>query len=266
MEVRAFGMTKLEVPVVGLGTWNVFNLPDNRQGVADAVVDACFDSGIRLIDSSPMYGRAERVLGRALGGRRDDAIVATKIWSSSLEEGLAQFDRQLDYFSGRIDIEQVHNLVATSQHLDWMEEERAAGRIGLLGATHYSASAFDDLEEVMRSGRIGAVQIPYNPGEADAAARILPLAEELGLGVIAMRPFAEGSLLRRSVPDTELEALGVKSWAQALLKWCLSNERIHVAIPATSDPHHARDIAEAGSPPFFDEVARARVAQLAGYG
>src|SRR6478672_5489712 len=126
MERRAFGTTGLEVPVIGLGTWQVFDVPDRRQRTAGAVV-------------------------------------ATKIWTPSLEDGRRQFDDQMAFFGGRVDVEQVHNLVEWRSHLDWMERERDAGRIGLLGATHYSAGAFDELEAVMRSGRIQAIQIPFNP-------------------------------------------------------------------------------------------------------
>jgi aryl-alcohol dehydrogenase-like predicted oxidoreductase len=188
----------LDVPVVGLGTWQVFDIGDDRQEMATSVVDAAFSAGATAVDSSPMYGRAERILGRAIDERRADIIVATKIWTPSMEEGRRQFDAQLGFYKGRVEIEQVHNLVSWRGHLDWMEAERDAGRIGILGATHYSASAFGELEEVMRSGRIGAIQIPYNPFERDVERRILPLAEELGLGVIAMRPLGAGALVRHS--------------------------------------------------------------------
>ena len=264
MESRAFGATGLNVPVVGLGTWQVFDIGDDRQQLATSVVDTAFDAGTRLVDSSPMYGRAEQVLGHALAIRRGDAIVATKIWTPSVEDGRRQLDAQLGFYGGRVEIEQVHNLVSWSSHLDWMKAEREAGRIGILGATHYSSSAFGELEQVMRSGLISAIQIPYNPGERDVERRILPVAEELGLGVIAMRPLGAGKIVRRTPPEKDVRALGVQSWAQALLKWCLSDTRIHVAIPATSQPEHARLNSLAGSEPWFDPEQRRRVEQLAG--
>ena len=262
MERRRFRKTGVEVPVVGLGTWQVFDLGPDEEQRADEVVAAAFDAGCRVVDSSPMYGRAEAVLGRALARRRDEAFVATKIWTSSEHEARSQLDAQLGYYDGVVDLEQVHNLVAWERHLPWLEEEREAGRIRFLGATHYSASAFDELERVMRTGRIDAVQIPYNPRQREVERRILPLAEELGLAVIVMRPLGgEGALMPGPDPS-ELEPLGVASWAQALLKWTLSDRRVHVVIPATSNPEHARENAAAGAPPWFDEEQRALVERL----
>ncbi|MBV9942326.1 MAG: aldo/keto reductase [Solirubrobacterales bacterium] len=250
MERRRFGRTELKVPVVGLGTWQTFDVAAGQERRAHEVVDAVWQVGTRLFDSSPMYGRAQGVLGRALGERRQAAWVATKIWTSSLGEAHSQFAEQLEFFGGRIDLEQVHNLVRWRDHLDWMEEERAAGRIGFLGATHYAASAFGELEEVMRTGRIDAIQVPYNPLERDAERRILPLAAELDLGVIAMRPLGGGSLIRRFD-------------ASELLKWTLADERIHVAIPATSSVAHARANTNAGTPPWPSGAERRRVVDRA---
>jgi aryl-alcohol dehydrogenase-like predicted oxidoreductase len=251
MERRRFGRTGWEVPVVGLGTWQTFDVGRSAEGAAREVVEAVWDGGTRFFDSSPMYGRSEGVLGRALGDRRADALVATKIWTSSMSEAKSQFDAQLEFFGGHVDLEQVHNLVAWRERLDWLEEERDAGKIGFLGATHYAASAFDTLEEVMRTGRVDAIQVPYNPLEREAERRILPLAAELDLGVIAMRPLGGGSLVRRFD-------------AAELLKWTLADERVHVAIPATSSVAHARVNTEAGEPPWpsqrerDDLLARAR--------
>ena len=250
MERRRFGRTELRVPVVGLGTWQTFDVGPEREGRARDVVEAVWQDGTRFFDSSPMYGRAEGVLGRALGQRREAAWVATKIWTSSLGEARSQLAHQLEFFGGRIDLEQVHNLVRWREHLDWMEEERAAGRIGFLGATHYAASAFAELEEVMQTGRIDAIQVPYNPLEREAERRILPLAAELDLGVIAMRPLGGGSLIRRFD-------------AAELLKWTLADERVHVAIPATSSVAHARANINAGQPPWPSGQERRRLADLA---
>jgi aryl-alcohol dehydrogenase-like predicted oxidoreductase len=237
VELRRFGRTGWEVPVIGLGTWQTFDVGPDEEGRARGVVDAAWDSGTRFFDSSPMYGRAEGVLGRALGERRRDALVATKIWTNSMFDARRQFEAQLGFFGGRVDLEQIHNLVGWREHLEWLEDERGEGRIGFLGATHYAAGAFGELEQVMLTGRIDAIQVPYNPLERDAERRVLPLAAELDLGVIAMRPLGGGSLVRRFD-------------ARDLLKWTLADERVHVAIPATSSAAHASSNAGAGSPPW----------------
>lgn len=240
METKKFGSSGREYPVIGLGTWKVFDIPDPEQDMANEVVSVMYEGGTRVVDSSPMYGRAERILGRAIASRRSEFVVATKIWSSSVEEGRRQFDDQLSYFGDHVEIEQIHNLVAWRDHLEWMERERDGGRVDLLGATHWQVSAFGELEEVMKTGRIDCIQIPYNPDEREVEDRILPLAADLGLGVIAMRPLGSGSLINHRVSDFQLREIGVDNWPAALLRWCLSNEQVHVAIPATGDPDHAR--------------------------
>jgi diketogulonate reductase-like aldo/keto reductase len=263
MERRLLGNTHLEAPVIGLGTWQVFDV--DRTGVPRAreVVDAMFAAGARLVDSSPMYGRAEAVLGEALGERRAEAIVATKIWTPSAGEARRQFDDQMRFYGGRVEIEQIHNLVAWQDCLTWLEQERDAGRVGLIGATHYQASAFDELARVMRTRRIQVIQVPYNPRQRECEREILPLAEELGLGVIAMRPLGgAGAVIPEPRETGWREALGVESWAEALLRWALSDRRIHVVIPATANPAHAGANARAGLQPALGPEERRLVERL----
>jgi diketogulonate reductase-like aldo/keto reductase len=251
-------------PVVGLGTWNTF-AGDVTQ--ARTVVGAALAAGVRLFDSSPMYGGAERALGAALDGRREETTVATKIWASSVEEGREQFARQLDWYGGRVDVEQIHNLRSWREHAPWLEAERDAGRIVRLGVTHYQPSAFAELAAALRTRRFDTLQVPYNPHERECERELLPLAAELGTAVIVMRPFGEGALLRRAPAASELAPLrefGVETWSQALLKWVLSDERVDVAIPATSRPERTAENAAAGAPPWFGHEERALVARLAG--
>jgi diketogulonate reductase-like aldo/keto reductase len=254
------------LPVVGLGTWKRLEAAD-RAGEAESLVVEALDHGVRVFDSSPMYGRAEAILARSLEGRRSEAFVATKIWARSAAEGRDQLNRAKRWFGGSIDFMQIHNLVDWQEHLPMLEQARDEGDVRLIGATHYSPSAFSDLEALMESGRIDAIQIPYNPGQSEVERRILPLAEELGLGVLVMRPFGEGGLLRAAPHDSALAPLkdfGVTTWPQALLKWGLSDRRCHVAIPATSRPGRVAENAAAGQPPWFGPDERRLVSRLAG--
>ena len=267
MEIRTLGNSGLHVPVIGMGTWNTFDVRGGKdEAHARRVVDAALDDGANFFDSSPMYGEAERVLGAALEGRRERAIVATKIWSSSSNEGRRQADTALRFFAGRVDLYQVHNLVNWREQLELLESLKAQGKVTAIGATHYQAAAFEQLETVMRTGRIAAIQIPYSPAQREVEKRILPLAADLNLGVILMRPLAEGALMRRTPEESALAPLarfGVTTWSQALLKWGLSDERCHIAIPATFNLDHMRQNAAAGQPPWFDPDTRERVARLA---
>ncbi len=186
-----------------------------------------------------MYGASEQVLGAALEGRRSEALVATKVWAFTVEEGQAQVERALGLYGGVVDLYQIHNLRAWTIQLPLLEELKASGSVRALGATHYTPSAFDELRGLMLTGRIGAIQVPYNPLERDVELDILPLAAELGLGVVVMRPFGSGNLLSTPPSADDLEPLrpfGVTTWPQALLKWILSDPRCHVAIPATKSP------------------------------
>src|SRR5215207_9599724 len=225
MEQRLLGTSGLTAPVVGMGTWQTLDVRgEAAENGAREVVTAALGAGVRLFDSSPMYGEAERALSGALGDRRAEALVATKVWTPDPEEGAAQILRALGWYGGRVDLYQVHNLVAWPQQLTTLERHRDAGDIQALGATHHSSAAFDELAQVMRSGRITAVQVPYNPHQRDVERLILPLAEELGLGVVVMRPLGAGALVRDAPAPDELEPLrpfGVRTWAQALLKWVL---------------------------------------------
>jgi aryl-alcohol dehydrogenase-like predicted oxidoreductase len=253
----------IDVPCVGMGTWATLDVHGQAEREQRRqLVDQALDAGIEVFDSSPMYGAAEQLLGDALRPRRDEAFVATKVWTASPDEGRHQAERALEWYGGRVDLYQVHNLVGMPHQLELLEELRDAGRVTLIGATHYVASAFDALADVMRSGRIDTIQIPYNPHERDAEREILPLAQELGLGVLVMRPFAEGALTRRPPDAADLAALGVESWAEALLKWVLSDERCTCAIPATADAGHMRANVRAGEPPWLDPEQRDYVARL----
>ena len=258
MEERRLG------PVVGLGTYRTF---EGDLATASSVACAALGAGQRVFDSSPMYGAAESSLGSALAPRRSEATIATKIWASSVDEGQAQYEAQQRFF-GRVEIEQVHNLAAWERHLPWLEEEKDAGRVDRIGVTHWSAGSFGELERALRTGRFDVVQLPLNPGERDSEARLLPLAEELGVAVIVMSPLGgTGAPLLRGAPVAEdlepLQEFEIETWAQALLKWVLSDPRVDLVIPATRRPERVRENALAGEPPWLGPDERAYVARLA---
>lgn len=267
LETRPLGKSGLLVSTVGMGTWRTFDVR-GEEAIANArnVVNAAIENGATFFDSSPMYGDAERVLGLVLKGFRDSVQIATKVWADTTSQGRAQAKRSLSFFDGRIELYQIHNLLNWKEHLDMMERLKDEGKVLAIGATHYSSFSFPELRRVMESGRIAAIQVPYNVEQREVEKDILPLAEELGLGVVIMRPFGEGSLLYRSPsPEklTPLKPFGVNTWSQALLKWILSDPRCHVAIPATSSSKHMEENTAAGSPPWFGDDEREYVFRIA---
>ena len=268
MEERPLGRGGLPVPVVGMGTWRTLDVRGTTaEANARAIVDAALAQGARLFDTSPMYGRAEAVLARALSGRRADALVATKVWTPSVADGRTQIAEAMERFGGVIDLYQIHNLVAWREHLPVLEGLRDRGQVRVIGATHYSHGAFGELLRVMATGRITQIQVPYNAADREVEREVLPAAAERGLGVLVMRPFGEGALVKRSPPAEALrplERFGVRTWPQALLKWILSDPRVHCAIPATSKPARAAENAAAGDGPWFDAETREYVSRLAG--
>ena len=264
MEQRDLGTTTLRVPAVGMGTWRTFDVrgkPEQSER-KDLVTDA-LALGVRLFDSSPMYGEAERVLGAGLTGRRDRAFVATKVWNSDAGEGQRQIDRALHYFDGRVDLYQVHNLVASEAHLETLFAMKAEGRIRYVGISTSEGRRHDAFEAIMRSRPIDFVQLTYNPIDREAESRLLPLAAERGISVIVNRPFRQGELTRRlegeALPGSAAE-LGAVSWAQLILKFILAHPAVTAVIPATTRVDHVRENVAAAAGPFPDSAMREKMA------
>jgi aryl-alcohol dehydrogenase-like predicted oxidoreductase len=256
------------LPAVGLGTWQTF---DVGAGAAERdplreVLRRFAALGGRVVDSSPMYGQAETVLGDLAVELRlqGSLFVATKVWTQGREAGVTQMERSLRRLrADRLDLMQVHNLVDWPTHLRTLREWKASGRVRYVGVTHYSASAYGDLERIMRGERLDFVQLNYSLGEREAEARLLPLAQDRGLAVLVNRPYAEGALFRRvrghPLPAWAAE-LECRSWAQFFLKWILAHPAVTAAIPGTSRPEHLADNMGAGLGPLPDPATRARMA------
>ncbi len=260
MQTRLIPATGKRLPVIGLGTYQGFDAAPGSAEYArlPGVLQALFAAGASVIDSSPMYGRAEATTGELLAaaGSRPKAFVATKVWTRGRAEGMRQMNESMRLLGADpLDLMQVHNLLDWRSHLPVLREWKAAGRIRHIGITHYNAGAYDELAAVMRAERFDFLQINYSLDERDAERQILPLAAERGMAVLINRPFGGGGLLRRlqgrPLPGWAA-AIGAASWAQLLLKFVLGHPAVTCAIPGTGRPEHMADNAGAGTGPIPD--------------
>jgi aryl-alcohol dehydrogenase-like predicted oxidoreductase len=259
------------LPVIGCGTYVGFDVgadPEKRKALA-GVIQALRDAGGSVFDSSPMYGRAEAVLGDLIAAAPDPArtFIATKVWTRGRQDGIAQMERSFALLkTKRIDLMQVHNLVDVRTHLATLRGWKKEGRIRYLGVTHYTSSAFDELEAVMRSETLDFVQLNYSLEDRAAERKLLPLAADKGIAILVNVPFGGGGLLRsvrgRPLPAWAAE-IGCTSWAQILLKFVLSHPAVTCTIPGTGNPAHMADNCKAGIGPLPDAAVRERI--LAGW-
>jgi diketogulonate reductase-like aldo/keto reductase len=267
MHTRLIPSTKEVLPVIGCGTYRAFDVgaaPAER-GPLLAVLKALFDAGGSVIDSSPMYGAAEGVVGDLLAQaqNRSRAFLATKVWTSGQRAGLEQINRSFTLFRDRrIDLIQVHNLLDWKVQLATLRDLKSAGRIRYVGITHYSASAFAEVESVLRSETLDFLQINYAMDDTAAERRILPLAADRGVAVIVNRPFGGGGLLgklrNRPLPSWAQE-IDCRSWAQVLLKFVLSHPAVTCAIPGTASPEHMSENIGAGLGRMPDAALRVQM-------
>lgn len=256
------------IPAVGLGTWRSFDVgsdPQGRQACVD-VVRAFFDAGGKVIDSSPMYGSSQAVLGYALQQVPHEGRLfsADKVWVSGREQGLAQIrESAADWGVQRFDLLQVHNLLDWQTQLESLQEMKAQGRVRYVGITTYGGLRHDAFERIMRDHPLDFIQITYNIVDRAAEQRLLPLAREKGIAVLANRPFGQGGLLGRlaghPLPDWAGD-IQAGSWAQLVLKYIVSHPDITCAIPATSKARHARENVESARGPMPDAAFRDRMA------
>lgn len=266
MQARVIPSSGEELPVIGLGTWQTFDVTkdDEARAPLREVLRRFFDGGGRVIDSSPMYGRSESVVGDLLRAtpHAASAFVATKVWTTGKAEGEAQVAESEQRMGGRLDLVQVHNLVDWQTQLATLRALKESRRIRYVGVTHWSLGAFDELERILSSEQLDFVQLPYSAATRHAEQRLLPLARDRGVAVLVMRPFEEGELFRRSrrtaVPRAAAD-VGAASWAEVFLRFILAHPAVTAVLPATSNPEHLSQNVAAGSGPFFDESQKREI-------
>jgi diketogulonate reductase-like aldo/keto reductase len=268
---RAIPSSGEQLPVIGVGTYRGFDISRSAsENWADCrkVLETLFAAGGSVIDSSPMYGQAEEVVGGLLNELKaqERAFVATKVWTQGRQRGVEQMQHSMRLLQRqRIDLMQVHNLVDWQEHLRTLRQWKEEGRIRYLGVTHYTSSGYDELERVLRAEKLDFVQIDYALNDRDAEERILPLAQERGVAVLINRPFGGGNLLRslgqQPLPEWAGD-YGCTSWSQLLLKFCLSHAAVTCVIPGTGNPRHMLDNLQAGRGREPDQSLRERLIQL----
>jgi len=267
MNRRPIPSTGEALPVVGCGTWRTFDVGDDAAALARLaeVLRVLFSAGGSVIDSSPMYGSSEAVTGTLLTrlSAHQKAFVATKVWTEGREAGIAQMEASMQKLQqSRIDLMQIHNLLDWRTHLATLRDWKANGRIRYIGITHYTPSAFDEVEAIMRSEKIDFIQIDYSADDLAAEERLLPVAQERGIGVVINQPFGGGSLLARlhgrPLPGWAAQ-IDCTSWAQVLLKFVLAHPAVTCVIPGTGRPEYMIDNVQAGFGHYPDEALRKEI-------
>lgn len=263
---RKIPSTGEELPVVGLGTWQTFDVSKESEKVPlKEVLKLMKEYGSTVIDSSPMYGRSEEVVGELTSELeiQKDFFYATKVWTSGRQEGIRQMKESMRKMRiDKIDLMQIHNLVDWQTHLKTLRQWKEDGKIRYIGITHYTQSAYPQLESILKKEKIDFVQFNYSIDSREAENTLLPLAGDKGVAVLINRPFGGGSLFskvrNKQLPEWANEA-GIKSWAQYFLKFILSNQNITCVIPGTSKPHHLTDNMQAGFGALPDKKMRERM-------
>ncbi len=272
MQTRVIPSSNELLPVIGLGTYRGFDVDKGSEAYQPlrAVLDALFAAGGSVIDSSPMYGRAEAVTGALLSIHepRSPAFLATKVWTRGREEGIAQMEESFRLLqTDRIDLMQIHNLVDWQVHLPVLREWKAQGRIRYIGISHYTAQAYDQVEAVLKAEALDFLQINYALDDREAEKRLLPLCRERGVAVICNRPFGGGGLLSR-LKDKPLPKwaaqVEVNSWPQLALKFLLAHPAVTCVIPGTGNPRYMAENAGAGTGPTLTDAQRQQLIALVG--
>ena len=270
MNTRPIPRTKEALPTVGLGTWQAFDVDPGARAPLVEVMRQFLAAGARVIDSSPMYGRAEAIVGDVLSdvGPAGAPFLATKVWTRGKREGISEMERSRTRMRAeRIDLMQIHNLLDWQTHLPVLREMKQAGKIRYLGVTHYSHAELPQIEKMMRTEALDFIQIPYNVADRAVEARVLPAAADTGTAVLVMRPFEEGALFRQ-VKGKALPAwaadIDCTSWAQLFLKFIIGHPAVTCPIPATADPKHLADNIRAGFGRLPDAAQRRAIIAAVG--
>jgi diketogulonate reductase-like aldo/keto reductase len=266
---RALPSTGEKLPVIGLGSWQVFDVGPGeaeRRPLED-VMARFVGLGGRVVDSSPMYGRSEQVIGEIAAKLRlhSSLFLATKVWTTGKEEGIASMERSLARLqTKKLDLIQVHNLVDARTHLATLRAWKEEGRLRYLGITHYNSIAYPEVIRLLRAEKVDFLQINYSLGEREAEGEILPLAQDRGVAVLINRPFGGGDLFSRvrqkPLPEWAAE-FDCHSWAQFLLKWIVAHPAVTCAIPATGNVRHLEDNLQAGLGRLPDQKQRRRMVE-----
>jgi diketogulonate reductase-like aldo/keto reductase len=274
---RPIPRTGEALPAIGLGTWQTFDVdagrPDARAPLRQ-VLDDFLTGGGRVIDSSPMYGKAQDAIGKMMAAlRKADPntpapFFATKVWTRGKADGIAQMKRSLALLGiQKIELMQIHNLVDWKAHLATLREWKTAGTVKYIGVTHYSHSSFDDLEQIIKTEKIDFVQLPYNVADRAAEKRLLPAARDAGVAVLVMEPFASGALfgkVKGKALPAVAAALGCTSWGQLFLKFLLGHPDVTCPIPATTKVKHVEDNLGAMHGAIPDDAQRKAIVSAVG--
>jgi diketogulonate reductase-like aldo/keto reductase len=267
MMTRGIPSSDEKLPVIGLGTYSVFDVDAGGESALEPVLSDFVKLGGRVVDSSPMYGRAEQVVGElsAKLKLRDSLFLASKVWTRGKEAGVESMERSLARMqTKRMDLMQVHNLLDLQTHLATLRAWKEEGRVRYIGVTHYNSSAYPEVERLLQKERLDFLQINYSLGEREAEQRILPLARDRGVAVLINRPFGGGDLFQRlrgaPLPEFARE-IDCTSWAQLMLKWIVAHPAVTCVIPATNKLDHLRDNMRAGSGRLPDPPLRKQMAE-----
>jgi len=268
MLTRTIPSTGEALPVIGIGTYKGFDVGSSskERAAVGGVLRNLFSLGGSVLDSSPMYGRAEGVAGDLLAEQhaREKVFVATKVWTQGRAAGIDQMNHSMKLLRReQIDLMQIHNLVDWRTHLATLRAWKEEGRIRYLGITHYSSSAYREMEKIMRSEALDFVQLNYSLEEREAGRRLMPLAAERGMAVVVNLPFGQGRLFRtlrgKPIPPW-MQETGCDTWSQVMLKFTLAHQAVTCVIPGTGNPDHMAENCQAGIGPMLEESLVKRLA------